>query len=174
MPEPRDDDDERLQEPRRRPGPPPRRQDDEYEEDRPRRRRPDDEWEEEPPRRRQRGDGHSSRNGMALGGYYCGFLALIFSLGGFAAVLLVITNAGFPGPNPALMVFLTLGVIYGMGGLSALLGIIFSSVGLARVKYSNRGTGHAVTGLVLSILVILGLIVILLLGALRAGPAQRF
>jgi hypothetical protein len=165
-----DDDDERehVQEGRpRRPAPPPRDEDDE--EERPRRRRAADDEDEGPPRRRRPGDddGYSGvvpyRNMFALTAYYLGFLGIIAILGGFAFILFQGRQGALP--SPARVAIVTFGVIYGLGGISALLAIIFGSVGLAKAS-KGKGTAHAIVGIVLGALEIIGLILILLLGLL--------
>jgi len=133
----RDDDEAFEDRPRSRP--PQRRPEAEDEEDdRPKRRtarRDDDEDDyDDRPRRSDRGRQGSSRNGMALAGYYCGFLALIFSLGGIALLL------GFNIQLGALVPIILFGMVYGLGGLSALLAIIFGAIGLSRAKDTNSGT----------------------------------
>lgn len=156
-----EDDDPREQiqsgQPRRASQPPARDNDDD--EDRPRRRpgRRDDDDYDAPA---------APRNGMALTGYYMGFLALISVLGGFAFIVFYIRQNPF-NPSPALLAIVGFGVIYGMGGISSLLAIIFGGIGLARAK-QGKGTAHAIVGLILGVLVIIGLIVLTLMGALAA------
>lgn len=165
-----DDPREGIQERRpqqRRSGPPPSDEDDD---ERPRRRpaRDDDEDEDRPRRRPARGD-YDDRpkqtNGFALTGYYMGFLGLIAILGGFAFIIFRLRNDPL-GFSPALAAIIVFGVIYGLGGISALLGIIFGGVGLAKASSRGSGTGHSVVGIVLGSLEIIGLIVITLMGAI--------
>lgn len=170
---PRPEEDDVADEDRRRRRP--AREDDE--DDRPRRRRsPRDEDEDDRDRPRPR----AGRNSMATLGYYMGFLAVIFSLGGFALLVIL----GFYGgallvEHPWVSVLIVFGMILGLGGICSILGIIFSSIALSRVKYypDRPGTGHAVTGLVLSVLTLFGLIVLIcaaLLGwSTWAGAGRR-
>jgi hypothetical protein len=149
----------------------PKSRDDEEaaEEDRPRRRPRYEEEDDEddrsrrPVRRRSKDEPYSTlipyRNVPALVGYYCGMGGLIAILGGIALIM-------YNPINPQFVVLITFGMIYGLGGILALLGIIFGIIGMvyANKNPKSRGMGHAITGLVLGILEILGLLAILVLG----------
>jgi len=149
--------------------PRPRREEDE--EDRPRSRSRYEEEEDEDVRSRRRPGGRDEeeaystlipyRNVPALIGYYCGMVSLIAILGGIALIMYNPVNQQFVG-------LIVLVVIYGLGGILALLGIIFGIIGLvyANKNPKSRGMGHAITGMVLGILEILGLVAILLIGLL--------
>jgi hypothetical protein len=142
---------EAQERPRRRPG----HEDEDDEENRSRR----------PARRRHEDEAYSSlipyRNVSALIAYYSGMGGLIAILGGIALIL-------FNPINPQFVLFVSFGVIYGLGGLLALLGIIFGIIGVvyANKNPRSRGMGHAITGIVLGILEMLGLVAILALGFL--------
>lgn len=168
----------------RRPQPPP--DDDEYDEDdRPRRRarrdelrraesrreesrrdEEDEDYEDDRPRRRKRGGAIIPyRNGMALAAYYCGFGGLIFILGSFAlaAFIAVRTEGSVSG-------LLIGALLYGGGGICALLAVIFGIVGWIRASRNPeaRGTAHAIIGIVLGGLEIVGLVAITLIGMMVA------
>jgi hypothetical protein len=153
-----DDADEHIEEPTRRPArrPPPRSEDD----DEPprRRRRPVDEggeYEEDRPRRPR--SAVSSiipyRNGMALASYYCGMGALIVTLGSIA---LSIVAAG------VMNRWIFLALFAGVGGLLALLAVIFGIMGIANTKRTPEvgGTAHAIIGIILGGLEILGILLV--------------
>jgi|SRR6516162_9750689 hypothetical protein len=143
----------------------------EDEDDRPRSRSRYEEEDDEDNRSRRRSRGRDDeeaystlipyRNATALIGYYCGMGGLVSILGGIALVLYNIDK-------PRFAWFISLVVIYGLGGITALLGIIFGIIGLvyANKNPKSRGMGHAITGMVLGILEILGLVAILLIGLL--------
>ncbi len=162
---------EAQERPRRRPRPL-----DEEEEERPRRRpRSRDEEEDDADDRSRRRRGRDEqpystlipyRNVMALIGYYLGMGSLIAILGGIALIFYNPVNAPFVG-------MIVLVVIYGLGGLSALMAIIFGIIGMvyANKNPKARGLGHAITGIVLGILEVLGLLAILVLGVMAR---QRF
>jgi hypothetical protein len=158
------------EEPSRRKARPPG--DEDYsEEGRPRsRRRPqyDEEADEDDrPRRRPRGreddEPYSTmipyRNVTALISYYCGMVSLIAILGGIALVM-------YNPVSPQFVRAISLVVIYGLGGILAIVAIILGIIGMVHAnKYPKaRGMGHAVTGLVLGIVEVLGLSAILVLG----------
>jgi hypothetical protein len=173
-------------EPRRRKAPPPIEEGhiEEGERPRPRSRQEDAEEEADVPRRRSRSryeeedeeDDRSHRrprgrdeepysamipyrNVTALIGYYCGMISLIAILGGIALI--------FYNPiNPQFVGIITLVVIYGLGGILALLAIILGIIGMvyANKHPRSRGMGHAIAGIVLGILEILGLVTLLVLG----------
>jgi uncharacterized membrane protein len=111
--------------------------------------------------RRDRDEPYSTmipyRNAMALVGYYCGMVGLIAILGGIALIFY----------NPVNQQFVTIiffGVVCALGGSLALSGVIFGIIGMvyANKNPKSRGMGHAIAGLVLGILEILGLLAILL------------
>lgn len=146
--------------------------------ERPRTRRPPREVEDEDddrPRRRpaqdEEDDGYSGvvpyRNLFALVGYYMGFLGLIAILGGFAFLTFRYRQDPI-GVSPGLVGFIVFGVIYGLGGISALMGIIFGGIGLAKAS-KEKGTAHAIVGVVLGALEIVGLLAIMFLGLLSRG-----
>jgi hypothetical protein len=148
--------------PRRRPA----QRSDEEDDDRPARRsrRRDEEEDDEddrPRRRRSRereGPGMIPyRNVMALVAYYCGFGSLIAILGSIAIIMIMVDRT-----NPLVILVL----MYGVGGLLGLMGIIFGIVGLSYAgKHPKaRGTGHAITGIIMGSLEVLGLIGIFLVG----------
>jgi hypothetical protein len=123
-----------------------------------RRRRPvdeDDEYEEDRPRRRR--SAVSSiipyRNGMALAGYYCGMGALIVTLGSIA--LAIVAAA-------VMNRWMFLGLFAGAGGLLALLALIFGIMGIANAKRTPEvgGTAHAVIGIILGGLEIIGILLV--------------
>jgi hypothetical protein len=95
------------------------------------------------------------RNGMALAAYYCGMGGLIAILGS-----LVLAAAMAPNPSP----LITFGLMYGVGGICAILAIIFGAVGCVKASRNPeaRGTAHAVIGIVLGSVEIIGLILIML------------
>lgn len=99
------------------------------------------------------------RNVTALIGYYCGMVSLIAILGGIALIFYNPVNPQFVG-----MIYLV--VMNGLGGILALLAIILGIIGIvyANKHPKSRGMGHAIAGIVLGILEILGLLAILLLG----------
>lgn len=141
----------------RRPPPPPENEDDE-DDDRQRRRRPsrdEDDDDDDRPRKRRGGAVIPTGNGMALAAYYCGFGGLIFILGSIALAAALAPNI------PPVLIF---ALMYGGGGIFAVLAIIFGIVGLVKVKRNPeaRGTAHAVIGIVLGGLELIGLILILL------------
>ncbi|MCI0683702.1 MAG: hypothetical protein L0Y71_16470 [Gemmataceae bacterium] len=143
------DDAEAPSRPRRRPP-------DDEDDDRPRRaRRGDDEDDDDRPRRRKGGAIIPYRNGMALAAYYCGFGGLIFILGSLALGAVLAPNV-----SPALIFTL----MYGGGGICALLAVIFGVAGLMKVNRDPeaRGTAHAIVGIVLGSIEIIGLILIML------------
>jgi hypothetical protein len=148
-----------------RPGGPKAREAEE-DEDRPRRRpRYEDEDEEDDrsrrPARRRQGEPYSTlipyRNVPALVGYYCGMCGLIAILGGIALILFNPVNRQWAG-------VIYFGVMNGLGGILALLGIILGIVGMVYASRNprSRGMGHAITGMVLGVLEILGLLAILI------------
>ena len=149
--------------------PRPRREEDE--EDRPpsrtRYEEEDDEDDRSRRRRRERDDDEAYstlipyRNVTALIGYYCGMVSLIAILGGIALIMYNPVNQQFVG-------LIVLVVIYGLGGILALLGIILGIIGLvyASKNPKSRGMGHAIAGMVLGILELLGLVAIILIGFL--------
>ena len=158
-PTPPDDDEEEASQskPRRRP----RDDEDEDDDDRPRRRsrRDDDDYDEEEdrPRRKKGGAIIPYRNGMALAAYYCGFGGLISILGGIA--LAVVTA---PSPNRAIVFTM----MYGGGSICALLAIGFGIAGCLKASRNPeaRGTAHAIIGIVLGGLEMLGLLFIMIIG----------
>jgi hypothetical protein len=152
----------------------PRARDDEDMDERPRRSRSreyddDDDIDDRPRRRRQRQDDDRGpyatfipyRNVMALVAYYCSMFALIAILGGLALLM----GGGVGGFLTPALGNIAFAVIYALGGLLSLLGSIFGILGItyARKSPKARGMGHAITGLVLGILEILGLLAILLI-----------
>lgn len=159
-PAPRPADEDQIEEERPRSRARPRK--DEEDEESPRRRRDAEEEDEDRPRR-----GYSGmipyKNGMALAGYYCGMLALIIIL------TIPLVYAMMFNSNPRLATTLSL-VQLGVGGIVALLAIIFGCVGLARVSRdpSIKGTGHAIVALVLGSLEVIGLIALALFGMIAA------
>ena len=100
-------------------------------------------------------------NGMALTAYYCGFAGLITILGSIALL-----KAQIPQPNSR-MVFV---LLFAGGGFLAFLANLFGILGLRIVTINPdaKGTGHAVTGLVMGVLEIIGLLALLLF-SLQAG-----
>jgi hypothetical protein len=159
-----------------RPRPRSRQEDAEDEADAPRR-RPRSRYEEEDDeddrsRRRPRGrdEPYSAmipyRNVTALNGYYCGMISLIAILGGIALIFYKEINPQF---NTG-MIFL---VVMGLGGILALQAVILGikGIGYANKNPKARGMGHAIAGIVLGILEILGLLTILVLGIMAT---QRF
>lgn len=154
-PPPPDDDDLDDERSRRR-----RRPRDDDEDDRPRRRprrADDDDYDDDRPRRRKGGAIIPYRNGLALASYYCGFGGLIFILGGLA--LAVVTA-----PTPPLKIVYTM--MLGGGPICALLAIGFGIAGCIKANRNPeaRGTAHAVIGMVLGALEIIGLIGIMIIG----------
>jgi hypothetical protein len=140
-----------------RPGKPPRRGDD-Y----------DDEEDDRPRRKRSKGGALAGvipyRNGMALAAYYCGFGSLISILG--SIILVRISSGG--GGNPGWIV----AVGFAVGGL---LGVSAVTLGILGVNYVGRnpearGTGHAITGIVLGVMEIIAIIGLTLFGALGQRP----
>jgi hypothetical protein len=165
----RSDDDGFEEKPRpRSQGRPVKRSEDDYEEDdrparrsRPAARRHEEDEEDDRPRRKRSRDGAMSgiipyRNVLALVAYYCGFGSLIAILGGIA-----IAMATIGGRNSPILIFILIGV----GGLLALLGIILGILGLTYVgKHPEaKGTGHAITGIIMGSLEIIGLIAVSIL-----------
>ena len=164
-----DDDSEAFEErPRRKPQRPeavqpaksrrPSPDEDEEDDERSRRRRPRDDDEDDRPRRRKGGAMAGIipyRNGMALTAYYCG-------MGGLIAILGSIALAAIMAPNVNRV--LIFGLMYGVGGICAILAIIFGAVGCVKASRNPeaRGTAHAVIGIVLGSLEIIGLILIML------------
>jgi hypothetical protein len=151
-----DYDEEKDNRPPKRSGPARRR--DEYDDD-----------EEDRPRRQRSKRALSGvipyRNGMALAAYYCGFGSLIAILGTF--LLVKVMGDGGPGKSQWLFI---LGL--GLGGVLAPLAVIFGILGL---KYASdnpeaKGTGHALTGLVMGGLEIVGLIAIVLVRIMGSRP----
>ncbi|MCI0380388.1 MAG: hypothetical protein L0215_22615, partial [Gemmataceae bacterium] len=94
------------------------------------------------------------KNGWALAGYYCGMGGLIVILGSLALWMYSIAN-----PHPAIFILMFVG-----GGLTALLSVIFGGIGIAYATKNPeaKGMAHAIVGLVLGVLEIIGLIVLLL------------
>ncbi|MFO0966913.1 MAG: hypothetical protein U0793_15170 [Gemmataceae bacterium] len=137
-------------------------EDEDEEERRPRRRRPDDDDYDRRPR---------AKNGLALAGYYLGFLGLIAILGSFALIMFLGTR-GSLSPEAAGLIGLV--GMYGVGGISGLLAIILGSIGAAKASKVGSGTGHAVVGIVLGALEVLGLILITVLGVAAVSGARRF
>jgi hypothetical protein len=129
------------------------------------RRRDDDDEEDRPRRKKSRGGALSGiipyRNGMALTAYYCGFAGLITILGSIALL-----KAQIPQPNSR-MVFV---LLFAGGGFLAFLANLFGILGLRSVTINPdaKGTGHAVTGLIMGVLEIIGLLALLLF-SLEAG-----
>lgn len=152
-PPPDDDDDEQEARSRRRP------RDDDDEDDRPRRRPRDDDDDDydDRPRRRKGGAIIPYRNGMALASYYCGFGGLICILG---AIALAVVTA----PTPNLAIVYTM--MYGGGSICALLAIGFGIAGCLKANRDPeaRGTAHAIIGIALGGLEIIGLILIMIIG----------
>jgi hypothetical protein len=124
-----------------------------------RRRRPDDEADEEEdrPRRRRRRSRDSDdvvakiipyKNPSALASYYLGVLSVVFFLG----LLLVLEL--LEGPNRKVV----FGLVCFLGMVSCTLACLFGVLGIryARREPGARGTGHAITGLVLSSISVLG------------------
>ncbi|MCI0639596.1 MAG: hypothetical protein L0Y72_18980 [Gemmataceae bacterium] len=142
----------------------PRRDDDDEDERRPLRRRDDDEDDDDDrPRRRRSAGLIPYKNGWALAGYYCGMGGLIVILGSIALAMYMV-----PRPPAVIGILMFVG-----GGILALLSVIFGGIGIA---YANKnpdakGMAHAIIGLVLGVLEILGLIVLLILGL---SIARRF
>ena len=149
--------------------PRPKREEDEDDRPRSRSRYEEEDDEDDRSRRRPRGrddeEAYSTlipyRNVTALIGYYCGMVSLIAILGGIALIMYSIDKPQFVG-----LIYLV--VINGLGGILALLGIVFGIIGLvyANKNPKSRGMGHAITGMVLGVLEILGLVAILLIGFL--------
>ncbi|HMF19270.1 MAG TPA: hypothetical protein VKE98_18835 [Gemmataceae bacterium] len=143
----------------------------EQDEDRPQRRPRYEEEDDEddrshrPARRRREDEPYSTlipyRNVPALIGYYCGMCGLIAILGGIALIL-------FNPVNPQWAGIIYFGVMNGLGGILALLGIILGIVGIVYAGRNprSRGMGHAITGMVLGVLEILGLLAILIFGVM--------
>jgi len=165
-----DDDSEAFEErPRRKPQRPeavqpaksrrPSPDEDEEDDERSRRRRPRDDDEDDDRPRRRKGGAMAGiipyRNGMALTAYYCG-------MGGLIAILGSIALAAIMAPNVNRV--LIFGLMYGVGGICAILAIIFGAVGCVKASRNPeaRGTAHAVIGIVLGSLEIIGLILIML------------
>ncbi len=123
-------------------------------------RRDDDEEEDPPrPRRKKSKSGALSgiipyKNGLALLAYYLGFAGLIVILG---SVALLKTNPGWVNPK------LVRALMTGVGGFLALLAGIFGGIGLFHVSQhpEAKGTAHAITGIIMGALEILGLLVLL-------------
>jgi hypothetical protein len=146
-----------------------RRDEDEDDDDRPARRarsrREDDEDDDDRPRRKRSRDGGGSgiipyRNPLALIAYYSGFGSLISILGSVALAMLTIGQR---------VNVLLIGILmFGVGGLLALLAVICGILGLTYVNKhpKARGTGHAVTGLIMGGIEILALIGLILFGFL--------
>jgi hypothetical protein len=125
------------------------------------RRRDDEENDEHPPRRKRSKGGALSgiipyRNGMALAAYYSGFGGLITILGSVALL-----KASIPQANSRLVFSL----LFAGGGFLAFLANIFGILGLRSVTSNPdaKGTGHAVTGLIMGVLEIIGLLALLML-----------
>jgi hypothetical protein len=95
----------------------------------------------------------SGRNAMALVGFYSGLLAVTSSLGG------VLINEHV---RDEVWSQVIVGVIYGFGGVGAVFALVFSVLGLARAKrYPDQPEiAYSLTGLVLGIVTIFGLIVL--------------
>jgi hypothetical protein len=160
-----DEADEHIEEPSRRPArrPPPRSDadrsdDDDDVDERPRRRRqPVDEDADHEERPRRRRSAVSSiipyRNGMALASYYCGMGALIVTLGSIA--LSIVAAA-------VINRWIFLALFAGVGGLLALLAVIFGIMGIANAKRNPDagGTAHAIIGIILGALEILGILLV--------------
>jgi hypothetical protein len=151
----------------------PKTRDAEEDEDRPHRRPRYEEEDDEddrsrpPAKRRREGEPYSAlipyRNVPALIGYYCGMCGLIAILGGMALIL-------FNPVNPQWAGIIYFGVMNGLGGILALSGIILGIVGMVYAGRNprSRGMGHAITGMVLGILEILGLLAILIFGVMMS------
>jgi hypothetical protein len=86
--------------------------------------------------------------------YYLGFAGLIVILG---SVALLKTNPGWVNPK------LVRALMTGVGGFLALLAGIFGGIGLFHVSQhpEAKGTAHAITGIIMGALEILGLLVLL-------------
>jgi hypothetical protein len=173
-PDDEDEPREHMQEGRRqrRPEDSPRRRNEEDDDDRPRRRRPERE-----------DDDYSGiipyRNGFALTGYYLSFLGLISILGSLAFIIYRVKSwVTNPPVNEAaaLAEIQLVGIVgllgwYVIGGVSALLGLIFGCIGLAKAS-KGKGTGHSIVAIILGSLEIIGLIFITLLG-ISSNAAMR-
>lgn len=181
MAKPRDDeafeDDERRPRPVRPHPPRPPRRDEDFEEDaRPRRRpeprddddrRRDDRYDDDYRRPRRRDDEGSAIEGssiiptqniFALLGYYFAFGSLIVILGTFALLYYPM----FANHNPGVYVFL----MFGVGGILAVIAIAFGIVGMVKVSHNPRvkGTAHAIIAMIMGIGEIVALLILLLIG----------
>jgi hypothetical protein len=171
----RSDDEDFESRPRPRSAPRPARSgDDDLAEDnrpaRPPRRRDefDDEEDDRPRRKRSKGGTLSSvipyRNGMALAAYYCGFGGLIFILG--SLILARLSSGGRE--HPLWIVVLGLG----LGGLFGLSAVALGILGVNHVSKNPeaKGTGHAVTGIVLGVMEIVAIIGLVVFGVATTRP----
>lgn len=147
----------------------PRRRDEEYEEEErpraqrrpvPRSERDDyDEEEERRPRRPER-EGSSiipTRNVFALIGYYLAFASLIAILGTVGVWM----STEFPKKNFAVYNIF----IFGLGGMLALVALVFGIVGTIKANKNPRvkGTTHAIIAMVMGLVEIVALLIMLLI-----------